>query len=225
MTWGRFTLHGGFLILLAVMVWLDTGLFLWIAAASVLHELGHLLMLWVFGGRVRRLELGLLGIRMEAEGSLSYGKEVLITLGGPAASLLGALVTARLTSFLCWPAGFISAGIHLTLGLFNLLPVPSLDGGRALRLLLEWKLLEDKARAVSRTVGWITAGGVAAAGLVILLQTGYNFTLLASGGYALLFMSGGDHGQAIASRFAPRAKARPLCGRRIQRRHEGQTGG
>lgn len=100
----------------------------WVAAAilaALAHEGGHLGAVYLLGGKPQGLWVGLRGARMEAV-LPTRGKEILAILAGPAGSLCLlplAGVFPRLA--LC---GLIQ-------GLFNLLPIPPLDGARALRLL------------------------------------------------------------------------------------------
>lgn len=100
----------------------------WVAAAmtaACVHELGHIIAVWMCGGRIWRLEIDGFGAKMETE-PLVPKEELLCALAGP---LAGAL----LCLFWRWvPRIAVCAGVQT---LFNLLPVFPLDGGRALRAL------------------------------------------------------------------------------------------
>lgn len=135
----RVQVSPGFLVLASLLLFLDReGAAPAVLAAWLLHEGGHLLLLYGMGGRVGRIELTLNGVRIEAEKGrrFSYGGELLSVLAGPGVNLALALGCARLGER--W---YLFSGTNLALGLFNLLPVPGLDGGRALMLL---KLLLEK---------------------------------------------------------------------------------
>lgn len=155
------------------------------ALAALLHECGHLLALWLLGGRVERLSLRLSGAEIGYRGShLSYGGEVLLALAGPLMNLLWACLCAGMTRL--WPEPWLYrlVGCHLTLALFNLLPALPLDGGRVLKALLEshYPLAgEGVARAVSGGVGLV----LALLGLSVLKNNG-NPTLFAAGAVILL---------------------------------------
>lgn len=93
--------------------------------AAVAHELGHLLCVWAVGGRVSLLRLTAAGAELRLEDEMSYMRELFCVLSGPMVNLLLAVWAAR-------TGRLVFSGLNLALGLFNLLPVSVLDGGRAL---------------------------------------------------------------------------------------------
>ena len=135
MTVGKVTVCAGFVVLVTVLVYLDQGGLLFVVfAAALLHELGHYIPLKLLGGQVARLELTGGGMSMVSSQPMGYGKEILTVLAGPVASLGFALL------FSLWDGMMEEqmplAGMCLAHGVFNLLPVRELDGGRALELAL-----------------------------------------------------------------------------------------
>ena len=115
--------------------------------AVLLHEIGHILLLWVSGGKLRGISLSLCGITLQAEYPPSYLSKILISLGGP---LIGILAF-----FCCHGIGGTLhqfAEINLTLSLFNLLPISFLDGGSILNSLLLLFLPYEMASQISRTL-------------------------------------------------------------------------
>jgi Zn-dependent protease len=135
-TVGKLRIRAGFVLLVAALVYLDEGYFLWIVfGAALLHELGHYIPLKLFGGRVLSLELSGGGLSMEhdARSSLGYGKELFAVLMGPAVSIGFALLFSLRDGMITERV----AGMCLAHGFFNLLPMRGLDGGRALEIVLE----------------------------------------------------------------------------------------
>ena len=184
MTWGKLRIHPGFFLLLAVMFLLDTGgLLFWIGWAALLHEGGHLFALYLCGGQLDRLELSLLGCNLVVKSGLSYPKDLLCCLAGPVASVIGAGAAGRMGLYAL-------AGFSLTLGLFNLLPLPTLDGGRLVVLFLQWRWA-SRYLWIADTVALTCAAAISGWGLVLFIRTRYNITLLVSGIYALLNVTGG----------------------------------
>lgn len=167
----------GFLLMAAVLFYMDEGVGVlpWAVAAAFLHELGHCLTSIWLGGRFGALELSAVGaqLRMDYSVPLSYGREIAITLAGPLVNLLLGVSAAYLKLYLL-------AGVSLGLGLFNLLPIEPLDGGRALFSGLSVLFGEQRAHQVLT----ITAGGlvgvVVGAGGIVAAYFG-NFSLLVTG--------------------------------------------
>lgn len=140
----RLQVSPGFLVLTALLLFLDReGTAPAVLAAWLVHEGGHLLLLYGVGGRVRKVELTLNGVKIEAEQGrgLSYTGELLSVLAGPGINLALALGCARLGE-----GWYLFSGANLALGIFNLLPIPGLDGGRVFTLLKLLLLEEEKKR-------------------------------------------------------------------------------
>ena len=116
-------LRPGFFMFAIVLAALDrSGSVLPILYAMGVHELAHVVMMLACGGRVRRLTLRFADLRIDAAG-LGYRQELLAALAGPLVNLIcGALFCMRSPAF---------AAYSLMLGIYNLLPVWPLDGGRA----------------------------------------------------------------------------------------------
>jgi Zn-dependent protease len=150
----------------------------------VLHELGHALMarqygiqtaditLYVFGG-VARLE------RMPR----SSGPELLIALAGPTVNfaivaILGTvLILANIVGLPSIPLISALLTMNLGLGLFNLLPVFPMDGGRVFRALMSGWV--GRLRATEMAAGLGRA--LALAGGVYCLLSGQFLTLILVG--------------------------------------------
>ena len=115
-----FRLDFTFLILLSFAVLYGYESAVQIILFSVLHELGHIIMLLIFGARPTLIKLSFYGIGMKYEKHLSKVKELFVLLCGPAVNL--ALFV------------FFGNEINLMLFLLNMFPVVPLDGGRILRL-------------------------------------------------------------------------------------------
>ena len=137
----RVTCSTGFLLITAALIYLDgQGLVLRGALACILHEAGHWVAVVLLGGGVRALRLTAVGAEMmlDPRHPLSYPRECIVALAGPAVNLL--------TAWLCLHCGwYLFAGMNLCFGFLNLLPISPLDGGRALSCLLSvrWPRIAD----------------------------------------------------------------------------------
>lgn len=150
--------------------------------AALLHELGHLLMMRLCGVRVRGLKLRLFDVLIEADDPPTVSADVLITSGGPLANYLFA-------AFLC-PFSLRLGLPHLALGVFNSLPVLSLDGGHLLGVFLTRRFSDRTAAAVLRVTTFLFLLPLMTAGVILLFRSGYNYSLLVISLYltAILFL-------------------------------------
>lgn len=169
----RVTVSPGFWLMAAAVWLMEPDLLAPTFFAAAVHEAGHVAVLWAVGGRVEGFALGALGARLRMSGGLSYARELPVALAGPACSVLLALGAAG--------AGwFLTAGISLALGLFNLLPVLPLDGGRAVACLGGMFLSPVGAERMERIAAAVGLGLVLGLGGLCLIR-GYGPGLLAMG--------------------------------------------
>ena len=122
----------------------------WVAAAALaaaVHELCHYLAIAALGGQVGRIAVGSGGAAMEL-GCLSPVRELLAAAAGPVGSL-SLMLMGRFFPRL--------ALCGLVQGLFNLLPIYPLDGGRILRRALELALPDRAAAAITCWTGFAFA--------------------------------------------------------------------
>ena len=150
--------------------------------AAAMHEGGHLAALAAFRVPVEGVRLGAMGAVIHAPGAnrLSYGRELLVTLAGPMVNLISAPLLAALSARLGWEWGYLFAGAHMVLGVYNLLPIPPLDGGRALYLLLAWRWGPDAGERVATLAGASAAATLTVLGAYLTLTFGGALFLLAA---------------------------------------------
>lgn len=148
--------------------------------AAILHELGHVMMMRLCGVRVRGLRLRLFDVLIEADDPPSVKADVLITLGGVAVNFLFA-------ALLC-PVGMKYGLPHLALGVFNLLPVMSLDGGHLLEICLERRFSPRAVGTVLRVTTFLFILPLMTAGSILLFRGGYNYSLLVISLYLIVLL-------------------------------------
>ena len=153
--------------------------FLWCAAAIALHEGGHLLMMRCLGYFPERIKISLFEIAIIDSGrqQRSARHNALIIFFGPFANFICFSV-----SYLLYLIGIKAimpfAAANLSVGLFNSLPVLSLDGGQLLYLLLCRKHSPQTAERAVDAVTFACIFPLAALGFWLLLQSKNNFSLL-----------------------------------------------
>ena len=194
---GKLEIGWGFaaMVLLALLAGAGSVLPL-VLLSALCHELGHLAALRLAGTEVELLRLTAFGAEIRADTRyLPYGREILCTLAGPMVNLLLALVLARAAG------DYALAGANLLLGIFNLLPIPSLDGGRALYLFLSWRRDPIWADQICRRAGLGCSLALTAIALLLTLWHGAGLFLLLG---------------AVGTLF-PQLNARPPSGGRLAR--------
>ena len=185
----RKTIHstGGFwLILGALLLAASLRLLFWAAVAAAVHELGHVAAVRALGGRVGSFRLTGVGavIQPRRERMFSSGAECLVALAGPAASVLLAIGAAAWGRHFGGADAYLLTGVSLALGVFNLLPIGPLDGGRILRAVASRWAGPDAGDRVCGLLTKVLAAGLAALGVWVLGKSG-NFTLLLCAGWLL----------------------------------------
>ncbi len=152
----------GFFLLLSLALLFDrSGLAVGCICAALLHELGHLLAMAVCGVSVTAVCLCPLGVRIERAAAPSLHRELFVNLSGPMLNLLLALV-------LYCAGKFSFSAVNCALGLFELCPLPSLDGGQALFCLMQRHFCLRTAQKFCTVVQEVTLLVVLALGVLRL---------------------------------------------------------
>lgn len=163
----RVTVSPGFFLLAAFLFYLGdgSGVLLWAAAAAIVHELGHVAAAMLMGGRAEALTLSAVGaeLRFDYSSVLSYGRECLVALAGPAVNLIAGVP-------LLWAGLYLPAMITFGLGLFNLFPVLPLDGGRVLSNLVAAHFGLDQAERTLAVSTGIVVGLLAGLGVIAAIE-------------------------------------------------------
>ena len=179
--WRRVEVSGGFLLLAALLWYLDEdGTLLLAGAACVLHELAHCVTIRSLGGKISKLRLSIAGAELVLSGVQPLGpvSQLLAAVSGPVANLAAALLAARLAERGGGETLWVFAGLNLGLAGFNLLPMSQLDGGQAVRSLAGIFLPEIVAERITAVLSWTVSIGIPVLGAVLFWQNRANFTML-----------------------------------------------
>ncbi len=178
----RLEVSPGFLLMLGILFWLDegVGLLFWGLVACLIHELSHVVMSILFGGRVTQLSLTAVGAELTFfyRTPLSYSRDSAVALAGPAANLIAGGIALLLDCYLL-------AALSLGIGAFNLLPIQPMDGGRVLYNLLSELLDQDWAERIMTAVAGCLVGLLVGVGVIVTVQYA-NVTLLFTALWLLL---------------------------------------
>lgn len=154
-----------------------------ILLAAAIHECGHLLALRALGVPIDGFRLTAFGAVLYASGAqrLSYGRELLAVLAGPAINLACGLLAAVASLYFGWLNGLVFAGANIILCAYNLLPILPLDGGRALTLIVSFFFGPLVGDAVAGIAGAVCALALMLGGLMLYGKTGAGvFVVLAA---------------------------------------------
>lgn len=190
------------LLLALVYWWLGLGLeVLLVLAAVLLHELAHLAAARSLRVTVQEVELLPFGGQAKIEDftGLEPEKETIIALIGPACSLTIAAVFYFLAPYLSTAKAGFFITINLLLGLFNLLPVLPLDGGRVLRAQLSRRQGYKKATAGMARLGQIAGAALVCWGVYETLSSLTGLNIILAG--VILFWSARREGRLLAYSF------------------------
>ena len=200
MRWLRFFENGGLvkisgkiyvsvftLIAFAMMLVCDFSVYTAIVLTSILvHEISHVVTLEMCGGRIIRIVVYPFGADMVCDTSqLSFQKEFICVVSGGMTNILLSLVFWQVFCINdAKPALFFSV-CNAFLGIANLIPFSSFDGGRALYLLLSTFLLPDRVCMIQKYIDILCLVFLCIFGVVFVGFCGFNISLVASLVYSL----------------------------------------
>ncbi len=147
--------------------------------AIIIHESGHLLMMKIFGYFPKRIKIAPFEIVItdEKRHERQLVQNLLIIFSGPAANFICFLLL-----YLLYLIGIEMmlpiAAANLSVGLFNILPVMSLDGGQILYLLLCRNHSPVRSTQLVYRATFLILFPTAALGFLVLFHSHYNFSLL-----------------------------------------------
>ena len=174
--------------LMTLVIIFDTSMSVMICFVSVVcHESGHILALHHYGAYPRRIKLTLFDIAILDRQKITRKckDELIISLAGVTVNFILAIISYFFLTIM--PNYYIQVffDTNMTLGLFNLLPIDSLDGGQALLIILENHFSPAKADLILEVISFIILLPVLIMGFLVLLQSKYNFTLLLTALYLI----------------------------------------
>ncbi len=165
------------LFIIGLLVLDRSGIALMTVLAAFLHECGHLLAAKALHIPWSSMHLNFQGVRINVSGrGVSYGEEWLLAAAGPLISLLLSVAVAPL-----WRVGkfaVIFSCASLLLGVLNLLPIRTFDGGRMLEAFLLYRTSLRVTRTVLDCVSFFFLFLIWAFAVYVLLRAGDGLSLL-----------------------------------------------
>lgn len=127
-----------FAVITAMLLTCDRRIVVVSVLSSLLHECGHLVLMFVFGEKPECVIFGAFGIRIERQGvsSLSYKRQAAVAMGGISVNFVLAAVFAVLYCFFASDVLAVGFAVNIFIGGLNMIPVGILDAGQFLRYIL-----------------------------------------------------------------------------------------
>lgn len=153
--------------------------FLYCLFAIIIHESGHIILMCIFGYAPEKIKISLFEISISdrKRQERSFIQNFLIIFFGPFSNFICFILFYLL--YLIGNDFFLyAAAANLSVGLFNILPVMSLDGGQLLYLVLCRFFSESISQRVVNVITFIIIFPLAFFGFILLFNSKYNFSLL-----------------------------------------------
>ncbi|MDQ0110841.1 M50 family metallopeptidase [Paenibacillus harenae] len=110
----------------------------------IVHEMGHVLMARSFGWTIREVKLLPFGgvVEVEEAGGVSAAEEAMVAIAGPLQNLWMGLAAWGFGQLGLWDADWAAYvwKANLMIGMFNLLPIHPLDGGKLMQAALSYMM-------------------------------------------------------------------------------------
>ena len=127
--------------------------------SSLLHESGHLASMYLLKVKPEKIIFSATGLKIErrAVNISSFKNEIIIALSGVFVNFILSFVSFVLYFLFGIHKLFLFALVNIVIGLFNLLPLESLDGANVLCFILTRRLGDEKAQKTVMTTSIFTS--------------------------------------------------------------------
>lgn len=145
----------------------------------IIHESGHITAMCIFGFAPDRIKISLfeISINDKSRHKRTFWQNLIIIFSGPFYNFICFIVF-----YLLYLIGneifYVIAMANLSVGLFNMLPVLSLDGGQLLYAILTRFFSDVFSEKIVNIITFIFLFPLFALGFLLLFKSKYNFSLL-----------------------------------------------
>ncbi len=176
----RVTVTFSFLLVTTMLLCMDKVGIGWMLLISIAcHEAAHMAVMKMLGIPIEQIGFYPFGVQIKrGKNTAGYVKEAQVYLAGCVFSLMIAAASFKILPML--------SAVNFAIGIFNLIPIPPLDGGQAALVLLKNRLSDETANRISLFISAAVILPLSCAA-VILLKNGGNFSLIVT----LIFLVGG----------------------------------
>ncbi len=163
-----------FLTVIAMLVVSDrSNISLYFFLSIIIHELGHLLIIWCNQVKISKICFEIYGINIKIDNINHHTThvDIVVLLGGSLANFIFAFVL-YLTN-----QNMILMVVNIMIGIFNLLPVESLDGGKILNIVLFSFLPMKTAYNISMIISLIFISIFSTINFLFIIHGSFNLSL------------------------------------------------
>ena len=148
--------------------------------SSILHEIGHLLIMTSVGNKPQAIRFEITGMNIirQQDFQISTKNEVLIALGGPLINLICFLISVVILCIYENENILTFGCINLILMIFNLLPINKLDGGLALYYILSQKFDNLTCTKILKITSVFFIALIYVWGIYAFVSSKYNISLI-----------------------------------------------
>ncbi len=177
-----------FFAMITLILTMDRKLVALVAVFSVaLHEMGHIVAMGVLKNSPDEIAFGIFGVRIKQSSRIfSARQEFFVVLCGPLVNIILFTVFLLLHLVCEWYVFLVVFAVNFAVGVFNLLPVALLDGGRMTRIILMRFLPEEKTRVAMLAISAVVTCVILLCGAVLFIKTAANISLFVTGLYLLI---------------------------------------
>ena len=146
--------------------------------AMFIHEIGHIVGMISRSIPFEKITFGLTGANIVygSERLTSYKDDIFIAAMGSCFNFLVVFAAIVIENFITWDTNYL-IGINAVLGIFNIIPVIPLDGGRIMLSIISMIKGPFEAENIMRNFGKVAAIIGIVYGIILIIKQG-NFTLL-----------------------------------------------
>lgn len=158
--------------------------------SSFIHEVGHIVAMYFKGHAIKEIKIKFFSIDIidNDRSIISYENDLLILISGSIFNFIASLLSMIFYHFFLIGTFKYLAYINMLIGILNLMPISSLDGGQILYMLLSKIFSIDKTYIICEIVSFIFLFPLSVLGFIILLNSKYNFSLLFICCYLIYFL-------------------------------------
>ena len=168
------------MMLVAFILSGQTKLLIGTVCAAAIHELGHIIAAYLMKIPIFEFSLDIFGARLKTGVRLlSYADEIKLSSAGPVANFLSIIAFLPSAHNILSTDGILSSffAASLALGLLNLLPIPSFDGGRILVCTISYFWDSEKAEKTVKYISFLFIFALWSLSSYLLLRTGTSLSL------------------------------------------------